>query len=396
MTAELQTEFRNELHAIADWWIINTLDESNDGFIGEINNENTKMPEANKGIILNARILWFFSEVARFSGGGEKLEKYSICAQRAYEYLLDYFVDQVHGGVYWELSAQAEVLNDRKQVYAQAFVIYGLSSYYKLTHDENALNLAYKIFEIIELNAVDKINGGYIEAFNRDWSELKDYRLSEKDLNSPKSMNTHLHVLEAYTNLYAADKHRQVGDAIRCCLNYFDRHIIDHQAKHLRMFQTMAWKDISDSYSYGHDIESSWLIWEALECLGDNELKKHFKPIVLSLIETCLQQAIGGEGEMWDSYNYKTDTLHEERVWWVQAEALVGFLTAYNLSNEQKYYVAAKAVWQFIKKHQKDHERGEWHWLSKLDLPKTGDYKMGFWKAPYHNGRAMLEAIRLV
>ncbi len=395
MSHSLETEFRQELHHIAHWWIKNTVDEKHGGFVGEITNDNEVRPEANKGIILNTRILWFFSEAAIFTKGAEQHAAYASHAQRAYDYLLNHFVDEQHGGVYWELDAHGKLLNSRKQIYAQAFAIYALASYFKLTGDENALNLAYKLFELIEMHALDKKYEGYIEAFNGDWSELDDFRLSPKDLNSPKSMNTHLHVLEAYTNLYVADKHRQVGDAIKRCLDYFDRFIIDHDNAHLRMFQSMAWEDQSNSISYGHDIESSWLIWEALESLGESDLKKRWKPLVIKMANTCLQQAVGEHHEVLDAYNYKDDVLSEERVWWVQAEALVGFYTAWHLTRDEKFKRAAEDVWQFIKRYQKDDKGGEWHWLATLDAPHRGDYKMGFWKAPYHNGRAMMEAIKL-
>lgn len=396
MHSPVAEQFENELYAIADWWVTHTVDEVNGGFLGEITVENQIVANANKGIILNTRILWFFSEIACFVKDKTRQARYQSCAARAYDYLIAHFLDSVHGGVFWELTAQGEVINSRKQVYAQAFAIYALASYFKLTKDETAINLAYKIFELIESRAIDEQHEGYIEAFSGDWGALNDFRLSEKDMNSPKSMNTHLHVLEAYTNLYAVDGHIQVGNAVRRCLQYFDNFIIDHEAGHLRMFQSMAWEDISNSWSYGHDIESSWLLWEAVELLHDQALIGKFKPIVLHLSVTCLQQAVGEHGEVLDAYNYKTKTLSHERVWWVQAEALVGFLTAYGLNNNQAFKNAAFGVWEFIKKYQRDNQGGEWHWLSVLDAPQVGDCKMGFWKAPYHNGRAMMQALKLV
>lgn len=395
MSSTLATQFENELHAIADWWMSNTVDEINGGFIGEMTVDNKVVANANKGIILNTRILWFFSEAACFVKDDAKKNAYQHHATRAYSYLVGHFVDSEHGGVFWELTAQGDVRNSRKQVYAQAFAIYALASYFKLTKDETALNLAYKIFELIETHAQDAEHEGYIEAFASDWSELQDFRLSEKDMNSPKSMNTHLHVLEAYSNLYAVDKHIQVANAMRRCLRYFDEHIINHQQGHLRMFQSLAWEDISNSWSYGHDIESSWLLWEAVELLHDEDLTKHFKPIVLQLAETCLQQGIGKHNEVLDAYNFKTKTLLDERVWWVQAEALVGFLTAWGMTNNTQYKNVAIKVWEFIQKYQKDEQGGEWHWLSTLDAPHVGDCKMGFWKGPYHNGRAMMLASKL-
>lgn len=400
MMVDLQTEFHNELHAIASWWITNTVDELNGGFIGEMTVDNQIVANANKGIILNTRILWFFSEASLFSKNHLKDNKhaalYENYALRAFKYLIEHFVDSQHGGVYWELNAQAELVNDRKQIYAQAFAIYALSSYYKLCGDETALNLAYKIFELIEVHALDKTHGGYIEAFDGSWNTLKDFRLSSKDLNAPKTMNTHLHVLEAYTNLYAVDKHAQVASAIRRCLHTFDKHIINHETAHLRMFQSLTWQDMSTSVSYGHDVECSWLMWEALKVLGDDAETSKYKPTVIKLAEVCLLQARGSYNEVFDAYNFVNNTTIVERVWWVQAEALVGFLNAYQISAEDKFYEAAAGVWSFIKQYQRDTDGGEWHWLSSLDAPHKGDCKMGFWKAPYHNGRAMMEASKIL
>ena len=394
MKPDFTQQLQQELFAIADWWVSNTIDETHGGFIGEITVDNRPVPEASKGVILNTRILWFFSEVEYFSRNTEKAGSYLRYARRAYDYLVNNFLDRQDGGVYWELTAEGGVRNSRKQIYAQAFAIYGLASYFKLTGDETAINLAYKIFELIEAHALDRDYDGYIEAFNGDWSELRDFRLSEKDMNTPKSMNTHLHILEAYTNLYAVDKHVQVGNALRRCLRYFDEYIINHQAGHLRMFLSMTWEDQSDSWSYGHDIESSWLIWETLELLGDASLIEHFKPMVLQLAETCLQQAIGEHGEMLDAFNFKTDTLMQERVWWVQAEALLSVLTLYRATREPAYLAVFEMTLGWIEKAQVDWQGGEWHREIDADGQPRGA-KFDRWKCPYHNGRAILESLDL-
>ncbi|WP_075184903.1 AGE family epimerase/isomerase [Teredinibacter haidensis] len=391
MSEHLISEIRAELHEIADWWLVNTPDEENGGFIGEISVDNVKQFNADKGIILNTRILWFFSEAALFTGK----EDYKLAAERAYAYLTEKFFDNEHGGVYWALDATGKCVNDRKQIYAQAFAIYGLSAFYKLTQNEEALEKAMAIFELIETRGHDDERGGYLEAFGREWQPLEDMRLSDKDLNSPKSMNTHLHILEGYTALYVANPSDVVANAMKRCLGYFDTQIINKENNHLRMFQSMDWSDMSTSISYGHDIESSWLIWEAVEALGDEALEAHYRPIILAMAKTILEQGIGANGEVLDAYNFETSTLLDERVWWVQAEAMVGFLNAYELTDEKAYYTAFENAWSFIKQYQKDNENGEWHWLSTLDKPHVGDCKIGFWKAPYHNGRAMMEVCKL-
>ncbi len=392
MPENMIAEFRNELRAIADWWVANSIDQDKGGFVGEIGVDGELNPDASKGLILNARILWFFSELAIFTGN----DNYKVQAERAYSYLVENFLDQQHGGVFWELDASGACINDRKQTYAQAFAIYGLSAYSKLRPESEARNQAVGIFNLIEEKCLDKEQGGYLEAFSRDWLLLEDMRLSERDLNAPKSMNTHLHVLEAYTALHLAAPDREVAKAIKRCLSYFDERIINQENNHLRMFQTMDWQDVSTSVSYGHDIESSWLIWEAVVALGDEELLDYYRPLILAMAETILREGVGEHGEVLDAFDFSKGELHPERVWWVQAEALVGFLNAYALSNNEVYFAAFQKVWDFIKENQIDKEKGEWHWLSTLDQPAVGDCKVGFWKAPYHNGRAMMEVCKML
>ncbi len=383
-------EFLTELNAIAQWWITHCQDHDNGGFVGEIDVDNQVNPSANKGIIQNSRILWFFSEAALFSGNKE----YATMAERAYDYLVRYFVDPIYGGVFWQLNAKGKVANNRKQTYAQAFFLYGLSAYFKLTKNEEVLRVAKSIYRLMETRTHDHNHGGYIEAFARDWSAIDDLRLSHLDLNSPKSMNTHLHVLEAYTALQIVAPSVEVIASIKRCLDYFNTYIIDKENFHLRMFYAMDWKDESVAVSYGHDAECSWLIWEALEVLQDEQLKNYYRDIVVNLARSCLEQGVGEHHEVFDAYNFKTNTLHDERIWWVQAEAVVGFLNAYQITGERKFYQAFVNSWEFIKKYQKDHQHGEWHWLSTLDLPRRGDCKVGLWKAPYHNGRTMMEVCR--
>jgi mannobiose 2-epimerase len=390
-TTALQQEFHAELIAIADWWVANTIDQQQGGFYGEVGADNLPVPAASKGIILNARILWFFSETAQ----QVNTPVYRECATRAYDYLVAHFFDAKDGGVYWELNAAGEPINTKKQVYAQAFTIYALCAYFQLTGDTQVLTRALECFNVIEQHAVDKVNQGYLEAFTREWGVIDDLRLSEKDLNYPKSQNTHLHILEAYTTLYQAHPAPEVKAALKYNIEMFDKHMIDRNTHHLRMFMDLQWKDFSPGYTYGHDIEASWLIAKALESLGDDAYTRALTPTLIRIAEVTLQEGIGALGQVVDSYDFATATVNSDTVWWVQAEALVGFLYAYSASGEQKYFAAAQAVWDFIKHYQIDSPSGEWLWLSRLHAPsKLPHYKVGFWKCPYHNGRAMMEAIR--
>lgn len=381
-------ECDQELVAIADWWVANSQDLLNGGFWGEVGEDNVPVPEATKGIVLNTRILWFFSEVARVVPN----PLYRQLADRSYQYLTDYFFDKEHGGVFWELDAKGRPLNTKKQVYAQAFAIYALVAYYQLTDNSAALQQALSCFELLERNTIDREREGYFEAFTREWGKIEDVRLSDKDLNYPKSMNTHLHVLEAYTSLNKVHPVAAVSAALRYNIHCFDKYIINRENYHMRMFLDVDWKDFSPAFTYGHDIETAWLLVKALDSLNDKAVTERLLPDVIRIAETCLDEAIGEHGQVIDAYDFATGQQLPEIIWWVQAEAMVGFLKTAQLSGDQRFTEAALKVWEFIKKYQIDHEQGEWLWASRLDdLHGERHYKMGFWKGPYHNGRAMME-----
>lgn len=387
----LQQEFRAELIAIADWWVENSQDHKFGGFYGEIDVHNQPVENASKGVILNSRILWFFSAVALEVDKPE----YRVCAKRAYDYLVKHFFDDVHAGVFWEVDAKGAPLNTKKQVYAQAFAIYALCAYYELTRDEAAHVRASECFDLLQQHAIDHQREGYLEAFNRSWKPLDDLRLSEKDLNFPKSQNTHLHILEAYTSLYLIHPTPEVESALRYNIELFDKYMIDKQTFHLRMFMDLDWQDFSPGFTFGHDIEAAWLIAKALDSLGNSKYTETLTPTLINIASVTYDEAFGPDGQIVDSYDFSSGKINSDSVWWVQAEALVGFLYAYATTREEKYFLAAQQVWTFIKAHQIDHKNGEWLWLSTLDTPRKQQfYKVGFWKCPYHNGRAMMEASR--
>lgn len=387
--AGLQSEFRQELIAIADWWLSNTVDHEQGGFYGEVTIHNVPVKNASKGIILNSRILWFFSEAAREL----QADKYRQAAQRAYDYIVEHFFDKEHGGVYWELDAQGNAINTKKQVYAQAFTIYALTAFYQLTQNAQVLARALACFELLEKNTIDREREGYFEAFTRDWGIIEDVRLSDKDLNFPKSQNTHLHVLEAYTTLNKIHPTPEIAAALKYNIELFDKYMIDKDTYHLRMFLDNDWKDHSPGFTYGHDIEASWLIAKALESLGDDAYTKALMPMLIRITDGTLTEGMGNNDHVIDAYDFASNMHQTDIVWWVQAEALVGFLFAYSETKEAKYLEAAETIWEFIKKFQIDKKNGEWFWLANRGNVQTNaHYKVGFWKCPYHNGRAMMEA----
>ncbi|MCI4670212.1 MAG: AGE family epimerase/isomerase [Bacteroidia bacterium] len=386
---ELSSAWKAELSELLDWWIQNMVDEEHGGFRGEIDQNGKIVPETGKSIILNTRILWSFSHAARFT---EKSE-YKEIADRAFTYLTNHYIDKVSRGLVWMLDPKGYPVDGKKQIYAQAFGIYAFSEYFLLTGDLEAKELAYELFNLIEIHSKDEFRNGYHEAFSHDWGKLEDLRLGDKDANEPKTMNTHLHILEAYTNLYRLDQHRNVGLALANLLHLFIDKFLDKESGHLGLFFDENWNLKSDSISYGHDIEASWLIWEALEVIEDENLKKEMLPFVLKMAINTLNEGVEADGalinELEPPSNYDRD-----RIWWVQVEAMVGAMNAYEVTSEKSLLNYVEGLWKYIEGNLKDTEFGEWHWGRTTEgkiMPNRE--KAGPWKAPYHIIRALIECI---
>ncbi len=387
LAASAEAELRN----ILAWWSSNMIDLQNGGFYGRIDGDGTLRPEANKSVILNTRILWAFSAAARQTGRPE----HRAVAERAYDYLVRHFLDEKEGGVFWMLDYRGNPVQPKKQVYAQAFAIYALSEFYLLTRQQAALDKAQEIFWLIEQYSRDKTKGGYFEAFARDWSPLEDLRLSEKDANEAKTMNTHLHLLEAYTNLLRASAGTEVREALKWLTFLFLGKFIDSQTAHLRLFFDENWVSKSDKISFGHDIEAAWLLTDATKILGDESLISKTRTAAVRIAGRTL--AVGfdpADNGLWNEAdpNGLTD---RDKEWWPQIEAVVGFLNAWQISGESRFAEAALRSWHFIEKHLLDHKHGEWFWGLKSDgTPDRDREKAGPWKCPYHNGRGCLEIMR--
>jgi mannobiose 2-epimerase len=365
-------------------------DSENGGFYGEADFYGKADKTADKGCILNSRILWTFSAAYRTFGD----EQYRTYAARAQDFLSAAFWDKTHGGLYWLVDYTGCPLNARKQFYNIAFGIYALSEHYLASGDQSSLELATALFEMTEKYGLDPSAGGYVEASTREWHDIDDFRLSDKDLNSPKSMNTNLHVLEAYTNLARAGGNERVRKALEALLRITLDKIVNRNW-HFELFFDMDWHTLSKDISYGHDIEGSWLMYEAALAVGDESLIRKVKQAALAIAEVILAAAIDQKsGGLFSGCN-EAGQIHAKKEWWPQAEAVAGFYNAYELSGEQKYFDAADSIWGYIKNHFTDNLHGEWH--NELDLDNTPDINMpkaGFWKCPYHNARACLEIIR--
>jgi len=378
-----------ELDKILNYWINNAIDKENGGFYGKILSSGIKVKDASKGAILNGRILWTFSAGYNFT----KNVKYLETADRAFNYFYDYFFDKKNGGVFWELDHKGNPINTRKQAYAQGFAIYGLSEYYKASGNEKSLQVAQELFWTIEKNFLDKEFGGYIEALSENWSPLEDMRLSVKDANEPKSMNTHLHLLEPYTNLYRYWKNPLLAESIRKMIRIFLDKIIDKRTAHFNLFFDMDWTVKSAIVSYGHDIEGSWLIAEAAEELEDEKLIEEANQMAIRMVDVTRDEGTDKDGSIF--YESEGKHLDTDKHWWPQAEAMVGYVNAWKITGDKKYLDLAEKVWDFIALHIIDHELGEWFWRVDIDgIPYTADEKTGFWKCPYHNTRALMEVVK--
>jgi mannobiose 2-epimerase len=381
-------ELTEELNSILDFWANKTIDLSNGGFVAELNGEGKPTNADEKGAVLNARILWCFSAAYNFV----KDPAYLALADRAYDYLIKHFWDKENGGLFWSVSNKGSVKNNRKQAYAQGFGMYGFSEYFKASGKQECLEYAIKLFDLIEANYKDKEFGGYIEALGCNWQRLDDMRLSDKDANEPKSMNTHLHIIEPYTNLYRVWPNKLLKNSIQDLLKTFRDKIIDKQTFHFNLFFDMDWTVKSSIVSYGHDIEGAWLLNEAAYIIQDNELMAQMKDLSLKMVNASISEGTDKDGSIF--YELEDGHLDTDKHWWPQAEALVGLLDAYQKSSDTKYLEAAQKVWDFILKYIKDNENGEWFWkVDSNGKPDSETPKVGFWKCPYHNSRALIEAI---
>ena len=376
-----------ELQNLLQFWSTKTIDQKNGGFYGRIDGHNVLHPKADKGIILNTRILWTFAAAAQLT----KDENHIQVATRAKDYLLRYFWDYDKGGVFWMADYQGNILDTKKQIYAQGFAMYAFVEYYKLTGDNTCLNKAVELFELIEQHSFDTENNGYLEAFSEDWVLLEDLRLSAKDANEKKTMNTHLHILEAYTNLYRVWKDKRLEKQLKNLIQLFLNTIIDHDSPHLYLFFDENWNIKSEEISFGHDIEASWLLTEAAEVLGNQEVLERVEHQAILMAAGTLKKAIDNDHAI--LYEMEDGKITDsDRHWWVQAEACVGFVNAYQLTKDKKYLTAAEKTWDYIETYLIDRDFGEWHWRTDANnQPILTENKVGSWKAPYHNVRACLE-----
>jgi mannobiose 2-epimerase len=389
--SQYRNELQSELSAILDYWQTHTLDNTSGGFYGKLDNFNNITQDAPKGSVLNSRILWAFSAAYNLTGNAE----YLSTARRAFQFILDHFIDKKNGGVYWSVNHKGEPFDTKKQIYALAFAIYGLSEFTLCAGDEKAQQNAIKLYNLIIDHSLDKKNGGYIEALSENWSAINDLRLSKKDANEKKSMNTHLHVLEGFANLYRVWPDEVLKKRIADIINLFLKCIIDKKTSHLILFFDENWSSRSNIISYGHDIEAAWLIQESAEIIHDHELLEKVKTQSVKIADAAAK-GLDKDGGLWYEYDTDKDHLIKEKHSWPQAESMIGFFNAWQLTGNEDYLEKSVNSWKFTKKHILDNINGEWFWGIKEDYSHMDEDKVGIWKCPYHNTRACIEVIQRI
>jgi cellobiose epimerase len=375
---------------ILPFWSKKMIDHVNGGFYGRMDGNNKLYPAADKGGILNARILWTFSSAFRVM----KDSAYLKTATRARDYILAHFIDTLYGGAYLSVNSTGKPADTRKQIYTQAFFIYALTEYYRVTADEEALSAAKDIYEKIEKYGHDNQFDGYFEVYSRDWKRISDKLISEKSDQDQKGMNTHLHILEAYTNLYRVWPDEKVAGRLRNLILLFKDKIVNQQRFHLNYFMNEKWESTSFVDSYGHDIEASWLLLEAARVLDDPALTAEIGNLCIP-IANAAGEGLQADGSLIYEKECNTGELDMNRQWWAQAEAVVGFVNAFELTGDDSYAIKAINTWKYIDKNLVDHIHGEWFNTIDAHGIRSGD-KAGPWKCPYHNSRMCMEIIERV
>ena len=380
VAAQLKQEIVQDLTTnILPFWASHAPDPSG-GFYGTLNFDGTPKEGASKGGILNARLVWTFSAAYRML----KDEQYLSLADRAQRYFIDHFIDPVYGGSFYTLNADGSPLDTQKNTYQNVFAVYGLSEHYRATGNKESLDAAIGIYRKLIEHAYDSVNGGFIEAFTREWQMI--------DMESPKTMNTNLHALEALTSLYRVWKDEGLKQHLRDEIDVMSHKVLNQTTWHEELFFTMDWKNQKNIDSYGHDIEFSWLLVEAAEVLGDEEILKDTRRIAVNLATVQLEQGINEKGAMmYEKVDGKMEARHS---WWPQNETVIGCLNAWQISGDRKFLDAAVRNWEWIKTYMIDREYGEWYTnVSPEGIPQKNRVKADQWRCPYHNSRMGFEVM---
>lgn len=387
---KLSNELRIELLSnIIPYWLEHTIDHENGGFYGQIDHSNVKIIDADKGSVLMSRILWTFSACYKEFG----TDVYRVAANHAFDFLKNKCWDPKEGGVYWMVQFDGSPKDQRKLTYAQSFSIYALSEYYGATGNREALEMAMDLYGTLEEKCADETHGGYHEVFDQSWNKLEDARLSDEDKNEPRSTNTHLHIMEAYSNLYRYWHTEELCARIKALVDLFVDQIISEDQTFTIPFLSETWTPKSSEISYGHDIETSWLLHEAAVLVHAPKKLDTVERICVKMVDYVQENGLDSDGGIFNEGD-ENGVTDERKDWWPQAEGIVGFFNAYQISSNTDFLESSERVWEFVKVFIIDKEKGEWHEkVGRNGKPYKLD-KVRSWKCPYHNARAALEIIQ--
>lgn len=387
---DLKQQMQDTLeHNILRFWIDKMTDNRHGGYYGRMDGHDRLVPDAEKGAILNARILWSFAAAYRVLHKQEYLDG----ANRVKRYIINHFYDPEFGGVYWSVDAEGRPLDTKKQIYAIGFTIYGMAELVRANGDAEALEIAQTLFHDIENHAFDPVNNGYTEALTCEWGHIDDMRLSDKDENMSKTMNTHLHIIEPYTNLLRVWRDPVLERQTRNLLYIFTDIILNKETSHLDLFFNDEWQGRRNIQSFGHDIEASWLLHETALVLGDKALIARVEPIIRRIADAA-DEGLQPNGAMIYERWLDSGRTDMDMHWWPQCESVIGHINLWQHFHDEAALRKAEKAWQFIKDNLIDSVNGEWHWSLRADgTVNLDDDKAGFWKCPYHNSRMCLELI---
>lgn len=387
MVNRLKQEVTSELvdHILPFW--MKLKDSENGGFYGEMDFDLNIDKNADKGGIQTSRFLWSFSSAYLLS----QTDSYLECAKQAYDFLVNHLYDHEYKGLYWMVDYKGEPTDTRKHVYVQSFGIYALSEYYRASNDPKALELAKELFYTVQSQAFQASTHAYKEEFDRFWKETSNEMLSENGVLAEITMNTHIHILEAYTNLYRAWPSEEVKNALECLLEVMYEKVYNKEIKFLGVFFDKGWNSLLNMKSFGHDIEASWLIDDTLKLLSID--RPEYVQMVIDIAYNIADYAMQPDGSLINEQ--VNDHYDFTRIWWVQAEAMVGFLNAYERTKDERFIELLQGLWNYTKNNIIDsRENGEWYWSREADGVPTRRNIGDPWKTPYHNSRFCLEIIK--
>ena len=381
LTREVEADLTG---GILPFWLSHVPDPAG-GFYGTVRNDGSPVPGADKGAILNARILWTFSRAYRTYG----LESYKEAADRAAGYFRAHFIDPKYGGVFWTVDSDGAPKDVTKQIYANGFGIYGLAEHFRATGDLSSLEAAQGLFRFIQSHSHDRSRGGYLEVLTREGAR-SDVNGVDDHAGATKTMNTHIHLLEGFTNLYLAWPDPEVREALAGLLDILQTKLYNAGTHHLILYCDDNWTPMDPADSFGHDIETSWLMCEAAEALGDEARQEAVRRQAVDMVDTALAEGLNAEGAM--RYERTARGYRDDISWWPQCETIIGCINAWQITGEAKYFDAAQRNWEFVRSHFIDKEHGGWYKaLARDGSPEAREPKASLWNCPYHNARVGFE-----